>query len=629
MFRNIRYLYAVLIIATFSMTASAYWLISGVVQESTKLESVARDILIGVASQTSYELHQFIYSLNQYKLSNSSISKQQLITRYDILWSRRKTNTLGKVGAAFKQLPKAPEFLNQFHITLIETEEAVLSLKRKDTNTLAQLAKRYRDLVPSLHQITIAAARKATIDSTRLHTELKIVGYWARILLPSILVTGFLVAAILWRERKSLNSLTQHLEERILESTLDLRKTNQILKDEIQEREKLEAKLVQSQKMEMVGQLTGGIAHDFNNLLAIIQGNAELLETLVKEENVRLIKPIIKATARGSDLTQRLLAFSRKQPLRPESLNLLSLVESITDLLDRSLGETISVKINAEENIWTALADAAQVENAVLNLAVNARHAMPNGGQLSIDISNFILEETDAIHLTDAVAGDYVLLCVSDTGTGMSKDTMEHAFEPFFTTKDVGKGSGLGLSMVYGFVKQSGGHIDLYSEEGLGTSIMIYLPRALESHESPLSHLSSSDIPQGNGETILVLEDDKDVLILAGKILTSLNYNVVPTNDTETALQVLKSNQKIDLILSDVVLPGGMSGPEFFKENKDIISTQKIIYMSGYPTEAAATTQKSNSWDPNDILLTKPFQRRELALQLKIALMADTQVTKV
>ncbi|MBL4666571.1 MAG: response regulator [Sneathiella sp.] len=628
MFRNIKYLYAVLVIATISMAASAFWLISGVVQESAKMDSIARDTLIGLASQTNYELHQFIYALEQFTPENRSLDKRQLITRYDILWSRLRTNTSGRIGAAFKELDGVSDFLKQFHSTLIETEEQILSLKRKDIASVKMLKRQYRSLTPELHQITLLATKSATKSSHQLHRHLQEVGSWALILLPSMGVTGFLVAAILWRERKSLNNLTTHLEERVLESTLDLRKTNQILKDEILERERLEAKLVQSQKMEMVGQLTGGIAHDFNNLLAIIQGNAELLETIVEEDNIRLITPIIKATARGSDLTQRLLAFSRKQPLHPEAIDMHGLIESISELLDRSLGETIKVKIKADENLWLALADSGQVENAVLNLAVNARHAMPNGGQLSIDISNFVLEGLDATQLSEAAAGDYVLLCVSDTGTGMSKKTIEHAFEPFFTTKDVGKGSGLGLSMVYGFVKQSGGYINLYSEEGLGTSVKIYLPRCGEDQRQRSQQATNSDIPMGNGETILILEDDKEVLVLAAKILQSLNYEVIPTNDTDTALQVLLSNQEIDLILSDVVLPGGMSGPEFFKKNSDIIQVSKIIYMSGYPAEAAGNTQKSNSWDPQDVLLTKPFQRRELATQMKIMLTKTTEQTE-
>jgi len=625
MFRPTKYLYVVLMIATLSMAASAFWLISGIAQESKKLDSIARDTLIGLSSQTNYELHQFIYALDQFTPNNTSITKQQLIIRYDILWSRLKTNSSGRVGAAFKELEGVSTFLEQFNTALLATEEQVLSLKRTDSATVMELKKQYQGLSPSLHKLTLLATKNATKSSHQLNTHLQEVGSWARILLPSMVASGLLVAVILWRERKSLNNLTSHLEDRVLESTLDLRKTNQILKDEILEREKLEAKLVQSQKMEMVGQLTGGIAHDFNNLLAIIHGNAELLETIVAEDQVRLITPIIKASVRGSELTQRLLAFSRKQPLNPEAFDMRRLVESISDLLDRSLGETITVKTNAEQDLWPALADSAQVENAILNLAVNARHAMPTGGQLSIDMSNFTLDASDSEILPDAVPGEYVLLCVSDTGTGMSKEIMEHAFEPFFTTKDVGKGSGLGLSMVYGFVKQSGGYINLYSEQGLGTSIKIYLPRCTENQLKKSSHMFNAEIPKGNGETILILEDDKEVLILAAKILQSLNYEVIPTNDTETALQVLLSNQKVDLILSDVVLPGGLSGPEFFKENSDIIQNNKIVYMSGYPAEAAGSTQKSNNWDPNDVLLTKPFQRRELATQLQIKLIENSE----
>ncbi len=252
---------------------------------------------------------------------------------------------------------------------------------------------------------------------------------------------------------------------------------------DLTERKAMEEQLAQAQKMEALGQLTGGVAHDFNNLLLVIQGNADLLETRAAE-HANLTQPILRAVQRGADLTQRLLAFSRRQTLRSEAVFLGELSSAMHELLVRTLGETVEIEITAPEGLWAATADRGQVENALLNLAINARDAMPNGGKLTIELANAHLDEAFVSDNPEAMVGDYVALAVSDTGLGMSPDVMSHAFEPFFTTKEVGKGSGLGLSMIYGFAKQSGGHVTLHSEQGRGTTVTLYLPRADQASES-------------------------------------------------------------------------------------------------------------------------------------------------
>ena len=384
---------------------------------------------------------------------------------------------------------------------------------------------------------------------------------------------------------------------------------------DITERRHAEERLKQAQKMEAVGQLTGGVAHDFNNLLAVIGGNAELLEDDPKN-NSALTAPIVRAVKRGAELTQRLLAFSRQQPLRPQVIAPGELVAGMSDLLRRSLGETVELAINAPPEVWNALIDPGQVENALLNLAINARDAMPGGGKLTIECSNAVLDATALADNPEAVAGDYVVLEVSDDGTGMSADVKAHAFEPFFTTKEVGAGSGLGLSMVYGFAKQSGGHVSIYSEEGRGTTVKLYLPRATEAKQRKVVK-AGADIPPGDGEVILVIEDDPDVRDLAVHLLERLAYRVISVADAAAAHAVLAAGQRVDLVLSDVVLPGGVSGPQFAEAARRTYPDLKIIFMSGYPAEAAT---RNGLLGPGQVLLSKPFQRHQLARALRDAL---------
>ena len=382
---------------------------------------------------------------------------------------------------------------------------------------------------------------------------------------------------------------------------------------DITEQRLAEARLRQAQKMEAIGQLTGGVAHDFNNLLMIIQVSTELIDVDTGRDNDSKKAKILRAVKRGAELTDRLLAFSRRQPLNPEAINVAELVNNLSELLSRTLGETVHIKTRADLDLWTAIADPGQVENALLNLTINARDAMPDGGQLTVECSNWIENDGTTTGDQELTSGDYVVLSVTDQGTGMSDDIRNHAFEPFFTTKEVGQGSGLGLSMVYGFAKQSGGHVRIYSEEGHGTTIRLYLPR--NSDGLPVEEVrEKEDVVEGQEEVILIVEDDLEVRQLTAEILISLNYQVVSASRAAEAQEILNTGKHVDLVLSDVILPGGQSGWEFAKRQRQEDPSLRFVFMSGYPADSPNGKQLI---DPQEILISKPFQRHELARVLR------------
>jgi len=415
--------------------------------------------------------------------------------------------------------------------------------------------------------------------------------------------------------RRNLRQLNDELEARVAERTEHLQALTESLAREIEERRSAEDRLRQAQKMEAIGQLTGGIAHDFNNLLAVILGNAELLEAKVDGHD-SLLSPILRAAERGSELTQRLLAFSRQQSLHPQPVDLGQLIKDMSDLLRRTLGATIEIEVVSTADLGTALADPGQMENALLNLALNARDAMSGRGRLTIECRNAQLDETYVAEYADATPGDYVLLAITDSGSGMSAEVQAHAFEPFFTTKQVGQGSGLGLSMVYGFVKQSGGHVSLYSEEGCGTTVRVYLPRADQGVRQGKA-AAEAPLPRGAGEVILVIEDDEDVRALVVKQIEDLGFRTIEAGDARTAHRILSDGTAIDLVLSDVVLPGGTSGPEFANTARTLWPDLDFIFMSGYPKEAI---DRNGFLGSGSVLLSKPFQKRQLAEALRDAL---------
>jgi PAS domain S-box-containing protein len=378
------------------------------------------------------------------------------------------------------------------------------------------------------------------------------------------------------------------------------------------ERIKLEQQLRQAQKMEAIGQLTGGIAHDFNNLLTVIVGTTELLASSVADDPdlSALVKSIDEAADRGAGLTRRLLAFARKQQLQSSTIDLNQRVTRMAAMLERTLGEDITLKTNLAQDLWPALVDPSLVEDAILNLAVNARDAMPKGGQLVIETANAHLDEYYAAHNVEVTPGDYIAVTVTDSGTGMSPEILERVFEPFFTTKDVGHGSGLGLSMVYGFIKQSRGHVKVYSELGHGTSIKLYLPKSDDAVGTAVDASAKNDANLGGRETILIVEDEATVRQVAVRMLESLGYKVHQAEDGMAALDILRTIGKIDLLFTDLIMPNGLSGQELARKAREQRPGLNILYASGY-SETFIT--RHGNFEPTGPLIGKPYRKQQLA----------------
>jgi PAS domain S-box-containing protein len=393
----------------------------------------------------------------------------------------------------------------------------------------------------------------------------------------------------------------------------ELRELNQQLEFRVQqaiaEREQAEEALRQSQKMEAVGQLTGGIAHDFNNLLTGISGSLKMLETRVAQGRLEAIPRYIDAaqgaSKRAAALTQRLLAFSRRQTLDPKPTNLNRLIGDMEELVRRTSGPTIEVEVVGAAGLWPVLIDQNQLENALLNLCINARDAMPDGGRLTVETANRWLDGTAGTE-RELPPGQYVSLCVTDTGTGMSKETIGRIFEPFFTTKPLGQGTGLGLSMIYGFVRQSNGQIRVYSEVGHGTTMCIYLPRHHGTATSDEAAFEpKSGINAGYGETVLVIDDETTVRLLVVDALQDGGYRVLEAADGPAALKILQSGTRIDLLVTDVGLPGGMNGRQVADAGRALHADLKVLFITGYAENAALG---NGHLDPGMQVMTKPFE---------------------
>jgi PAS domain S-box-containing protein len=405
-------------------------------------------------------------------------------------------------------------------------------------------------------------------------------------------------------------------EQRLVElnESLEARVT-----EEIERRTQTEEALRQAQKMETIGQLSGGIAHDFNNLLQVIAGNLDIIRRTLPEGLPRLMRATEnaqKGAERAAVLTQRLLAFSRRQQLEPRVIDPNKLVSGMSELLHRTLGETIQIETVLGSGLWRVEVDPNQLENALINLAVNSRDAMPMGGKLTIETANTYLDHAYAEQNSGAAVGQYVVICVSDTGEGMDAETAERAVDPFFTTKEVGRGTGLGLSMVYGFVKQSGGHLKIYTEPRDGTTVKIYMPR--HSGEEPLDGAAEEDemAPDAvDGETILVCEDDEDVRSYSVEALKELGYHVLEAADGQEALRLLaESKGSVDLMFTDVVLPGGMTGAIVAQRAKELQPGLKILFTTGYARNAIV---HHGRLDPGVELLSKPFAFSDLAARIR------------
>jgi PAS domain S-box-containing protein len=386
---------------------------------------------------------------------------------------------------------------------------------------------------------------------------------------------------------------------------------------DLTERKRTEELLVQAQKMEMVGQLSGGIAHDFNNLLTVIVGNAEFLSEKLKARRdlQQLADDIGRAGDRGAELTQRLLAFGRRQVLLPVEVDCNALLGSMQKLLQRTLRQDIEIRANFDPEVSFIFADAAQLESAVLNLAVNAQDAMPAGGRLTISTANASLDDHYKSLHPEVIAGEYVLIAITDDGEGMRKEVIERAFEPFYTTKEVGKGSGLGLSMVYGFVKQSNGHVAIYSEPGLGTTVRIYLPEVASKPPLPPKQVpdATRSHPQGT-ETVLVVEDDPFVRSYSINSLESLGYSVISAVEGNDALQKLRTDIHVDILFTDIVMPGGINGWDLADLARKLRPGLPVLLTSGY---ALDTLAKHGRLRAGAVVLTKPYRKADLARRLR------------
>ena len=435
-------------------------------------------------------------------------------------------------------------------------------------------------------------------------------------------VNGFYIFVIDETERKqteeALRNLNDTLEERVVARTRQLAEANLRLQNEMIERERAEDALRHAQKMEAVGQLTGGIAHDFNNMLTGIIGSLDLVQRYIAAgraaEIGRFTEAAVSSAHRAAALTHRLLAFSRRQSLDRKPLNVNSLVHSLEDLFRRTKGDHIELTLQLADDLWSVSTDASQLENALLNLVINARDAMPDGGQLLIETANVQLDGSDIVTLEPADAGDFLMIAVSDNGTGMTPSVLAKAFDPFFTTKPIGQGTGLGLSMIYGFAQQSGGHVSLHSRPGHGTSVRLYLPRLRvappEDKVAPLTAAATAAIA---GETVVLVEDDPAVRLLVFNLLNELGYQAHEAQDAKTALPLLESDMRIDLLVTDVGLPG-MNGRQLAEIARQHRPELKVLFMTGYAEKAA---ERQGFLDEGMDMVAKPFSIDLLATMIR------------
>lgn len=418
-----------------------------------------------------------------------------------------------------------------------------------------------------------------------------------------------------------LQAQAENLQREILhreQAEEQLRRLNETLEarvaEEIEQHRKTEQALHRAQKMESMGQLTGGVAHDFNNLLQVINGNLQMLARDVEGDAraSQRVENALSAVSRGAKLASQLLSFGRRQPLEPRVIQPWRLVSEMDELLRRSLGEAIEVQVSVPDGLWNICVDRAQLESALLNLAINARDAMDGPGLLTIELANTRLDDAYARAVGDIAAGDYVMLAVTDTGCGMTPEVLERIFDPFYSTKPEGRGTGLGMSMVYGFVKQSGGHVSVYSEPGQGTTVRLYLPRS-EAEEEDDAPLFDGPIVGGD-ETILVVEDDDAVRGTVVDLLTSLGYTVLTARDAQAGLAVIESGAHIDVLFTDVVMPGGLSSRDMARRAQEILPGLGVLFTSGYTENSIV---HGGRLDPGVDLLSKPYPREALARRLR------------
>ncbi len=416
------------------------------------------------------------------------------------------------------------------------------------------------------------------------------------------------------RAEDQLQSLNHTLEQRVEQRTHELRSAVLQLERETVERETAQMALRQAQKMEALGNLTGGVAHDFNNLLQVVSGNLQLLSKDIggNARAEQRLENALAGVARGAKLASQLLAFGRRQPLEPKVIDCRKLIQNMDDMLRRALGEEIELETVVSGGLWNTLIDPSQLENAILNLAINARDAMTGRGRLTIETANAVLDDDYARAHEDVRPGQYVLVAVTDTGSGIPADIIEHVLEPFFSTKSEGRGSGLGLSMVYGFLKQSGGHLKIYTEVGHGTTMKLYMPRTNQV-EDGLANLNALPVTGGT-ETVLVVEDDDGVRETSVALLTDLGYRVLKAHDAQSAFAIVNSGIPIDLLFTDVVMPGPMRSTELARKCKALFPGMAVLYTSGYTENSIV---HGGRLDAGVELLSKPYTREALARKIR------------
>ncbi|WP_333678891.1 CHASE3 domain-containing protein [Dyella sp.] len=462
------------------------------------------------------------------------------------------------------------------------------------------LIQRIRDLVADFDRSELEMLRERSSAAAMHHRLLTAVA----VLLT--LLTCLLGCIVVWKARRY---------------AWDMRDKNRVLREEIVQREAAERQWRQSQKMEALGQLTGGVAHDFNNMLAIIVGNLEMLLRRLPESEARcrtFASNALTGAQRAAELTKRLLAFSRQQSLQPKPVDVNQCVQDVSVMLHRSLGENMQIETVQGGGLWRAYVDRPQLESALLNLAVNARDAMKGVGKLTIETANVFLDRSYADAHNDVTPGQYVLVALTDTGSGMSADVLSRAFDPFFTTKEVGQGTGLGLSQVHGFIKQSQGHIKIYSELGVGTTVKLYLPRDTASKEEQARPSAAPDAPLQPPRKVLVVEDDADVREFVVTVLQDLGYQAISAANAESARSALAKDGHIDAMLTDVVMPG-INGKQLVDDIRDMRPDMAVLFMTGYSRNAIV---HNGVLDPDVRLITKPFTVDELSRELRAAIVA-------
>ena len=535
--------------------------------------------------------------------------------------SKQRTDSSGTFSG-FTEISVLPEAFERFYAPLAARTSASYTLIREDGAVLARYpvptttgikldaSSGFKQLISRSPEGGTYTAVSGIDQLERRISARKLEGF--PVYVTSSLETGEIVQRWLWH-------MAGHLVFGIpataffIALILLAMKTTSELYTEAERREAAEASLRQSQKMEAVGQLTGGVAHDFNNLLTIILGNLQLaLRHTPEGRSRRLLTNVYQAAERATELTKRLLAFSRNQPLDPRPLDANRLVAGMSDLLGRTLGESILIETVRGGGLWQIEVDPAELESALLNLAINARDAMPSGGKLTIETGNAFLDEAYCETADGAKPGQYVLISMTDTGTGMSQEVIGRAFEPFFTTKPAGAGTGLGLSQVHGFVRQSGGHIRIYSELDEGTTVKIYLPRSFARASEAQGETKTPESRKGQLETVLVVEDDPDVRSFVTETLRGLNYKVLEAADGEAALALVHQSGPIDLLLTDVVMPG-MNGRSLGEAAQQRRPGLKILYMTGYSRNAIV---HQGRLDPGVALIQKPFSESTLSARV-------------